>query len=76
MTTSVRLCLSYDPLKPDFIAFKISFISISKCIVDTDVVNDVTCTRQSVITRVVIRFYDATLSTDSNMTLTFLPLSV
>ena len=56
MTTSVRFCLSYDPLKLDFIALKMSFISIRKCIVDTDVVNDVTCTRQSVITRVVIRF--------------------
>ena len=56
MTTSVRFCLSYDPLKLDFIAFKMSCISIRKCIVDTDVVNGVTCTRQSVITRVVIGF--------------------
>ena len=54
MTTSVRFCLSYDPLKLDFIAFKMDNISIRKRIVDTDVVNDVTSTRQSVITRVVI----------------------
>ena len=32
-------------------------------IVVTDVVNDVTYSRKSVITRVVIRFYDMTLST-------------
>ena len=32
--------------------------------VDMDVVNDVTCTRQSVITRVVIQFYDMTLSAE------------
>ena len=31
-------------------------------IVETDFVNDVTCTRPCVITRVVIRFYDMSLS--------------
>ena len=31
-------------------------ISLRKRVADTDVVNDVTCTRQSVITRMVIRF--------------------
>ena len=41
-----------------------SFISIRKRTVDTDVVSDVTCTRKSGITRVVIRFYDVTLSTE------------
>ena len=56
MTTSVRFCLSYEPLKWDFIAFKMKIISLRKRIVDTDVVNDVTRSRQSVITRVVIRF--------------------
>ena len=56
MTTRVRFCLSYDPLKWDFIAFKMNKISIRKRIIDTDVVNDVTFTRQSVITRVVIWF--------------------
>ena len=50
MTTSVRL------LKRDFIAFKMIFNSTGKRIVDTDAVNDVTCTRESVITRVVTRF--------------------
>ena len=56
MTTSVRFCLSYDPLKWDFIAFKMNIISKRKRIVGTDVVNNVTYTRQSVKTRVVIRF--------------------
>ena len=43
----------HDPSKLDFIAFKMSLILIRKC---TGVVNDVTCTLQSVITRVAIRF--------------------
>ena len=55
MTTSVRFCLSYDHLKWDFIAFKMN-VSVRKHIVDTDDIYDVACTRQSVITRVVIRF--------------------
>ena len=56
MTTSVRFCLSYDPLKLDFIAFKMDNISRSEHFVDTDVVNDVKSTHQSIITRVIIRF--------------------
>ena len=52
LTTSLRFCISNDPLKWDSIAFKMSIILIRKRIVDTDVVNDIT--RQSVITRVVI----------------------
>ena len=40
MTMSVRFCLSYDPLKWDFIAFKVNIISTRKRIVDTGVVND------------------------------------
>ena len=58
MTSSVRL--SYVPI----IAFKVESISRRKRIGETDVVSDVTCTRQSIITRVVIRFYDTTLSTE------------
>ena len=54
MPTSVRFCLSYDPLKQDFIAFRMMGILIRKCIVDMDVVNDITYTHQSAITRVVI----------------------
>ena len=50
MTTSVRFCLSYNRLKRDFKT------SMGKRIIDTNVVNDVLHTRQSVITRVVIRF--------------------
>ena len=56
MTTSIRFCFSHDLLKWDFIAFKMKIISIRKSIIDTDVDNDVTRSRQSVITRVVIRF--------------------
>ena len=43
MTTSVRFSLSYDPLKWDFIAFKMNFLSTRKRNVDIDVVNDVAC---------------------------------
>ena len=56
MTTNVRFCLSYDPLKLDFIALEMENISRRKRIVDTDAVNDVTSTRQSIITHVVIQF--------------------
>ena len=56
MITSVNFCLSYDPLKSDVIAFKKSIISLRKHMVDMDVVIDVTRSRKSVITRVVIRF--------------------
>ena len=52
----VRFCLSYDPLKLDFITFKMDNNSRRKRIVGTDIVNDVTSKRESVITRVVIRF--------------------
>ena len=56
MTTRVRFCLSYDSQKLDFIAFKKGNISRRKHIVDMGVVSDVRSTRQSVITRVAIRF--------------------
>ena len=39
-----------------FIAFKMNIILVRKRIADMDVVKDVTYTRQSVITRVVMRF--------------------
>ena len=35
-----QFCLSYDPLKWDFIAFGMNIISIRKYIADADVVND------------------------------------
>ena len=56
ITTSARFCLSYDSLKLDFIAFKKEHYFIRKRIVDTDVDNDVARSRQSVITRVLMRF--------------------
>ena len=54
MTTSVRF--SYEPSNMGFYRLKMNIISTRKRIVDMDIVNDVTCTRQSVITRMVIRF--------------------
>ena len=56
MHTSVKYCLLYVFLRWYFFAFKMNIISIRRCIVDTDVVNDVMCMRQNVITRVVIQF--------------------
>ena len=56
MTTSVRFCLSYDPLKQVSVGFKVNIISIRKRIVDMDIFNDVRGMRQSVITHVVIAF--------------------
>ena len=55
-TTSVGFCLLRNALKWDFIAFIMQIISIRKRNVDMEVVNDVTRLRQSIITRVVIRF--------------------
>ena len=54
---SLKFCLPYDPLKWDFVVFKINIISIRKRIVVTVVVNDVTCTCEVVITRVVIQIF-------------------
>ena len=49
MTMNVRFCLSYEPLKYYFIAFKINIISLRKRIVVTEAVNDITRLRQSVV---------------------------
>ena len=51
MTMRVRFVLSY---KYDFIAFKVDIFPMKINIVVTDVVNDVTYSRKSVNTRVVI----------------------
>ena len=56
MTSSVRHCLSYD-FKMELNQLQNEYYNLkTKRIVDMDVVNDVTCPRQSVIIRVVIRF--------------------
>ena len=52
---SVRFYLSYDPIKWDFDSLQNDHYFNKKRIVDTDIVNDVTSTHQSVIRRVVIR---------------------
>ena len=62
--TSVRFCLSNDPLKRDFIAFKLNFISIRKRIGDTDVVSDVTCSGKVLLHVQSYDFYDTTLSAE------------
>ena len=55
MTTSVRFVLSYDFLNTFFITFKVDMFPMKLInIVVTDVVNDVTYSRKSVNTRVVI----------------------
>ena len=65
MTTSVRFFLSYDSLKWDFNAFKLNIISMRERIVDMEVVDDVSYTRQGVITRVIMyHSYNMPLSTD------------
>ena len=53
MTTNVRFCISYEPLKWDFNDSKIDNIS-RRIQIDTDVVNGFKSTRQTVITRKVI----------------------
>ena len=55
MSTSVRFCLSYDPLKLDFIAFKMDHISEENALL-TRALSVMLRVRASVITRVVIRF--------------------
>ena len=49
MTTSIRVYLSYDTLKWDFIAFKNNIHSTRKRIADTNVVKDVAGTPENVI---------------------------
>ena len=64
MITSVRFYLSYGPLKSEFSAVKIDYISKGKRIVDTDVVNDVTRSRKVLLYVRSYDFYDTTLSSD------------
>ena len=45
VTTSLRFCLPYYPIKRDFISFKLDIISIGKRIIDIEIVNDVTDAR-------------------------------
>ena len=56
ITTSISSVYHMTQKIGDFLAFKMNILSICKHIIDTYVVNDVTCTRKIVITRVVIRF--------------------
>ena len=56
MTMNVRFCLLYNSSKKGFITAKLNFLSIRKCTVDTDNVNDIMRMHQSVISHVVIPF--------------------
>ena len=60
MTTSVRFCLSYDPLNGILLPSKMSIFPARKRIVDTDIVSDVTCTLHVWP----YDFYETTLSTE------------
>ena len=55
----MRKCktLPYDPLKRDFINFKINIISVRNCIADMVHLNGVISTFQNVIQRVVIQSF-------------------
>ena len=74
MAMSVRFCLLYDPLKWDFIPFKMKNISTGKRIVGMDIINDVMLRAKVLLHVWSYHFYDTTLSTDSNMTLMFSPI--
>ena len=64
MTTSVRFYLSYDPLKWDFIAFKMIIISI-RCALLTSALSMTSRLRAIVLLHMwSYGFYDITLSTE------------
>ena len=58
MTVSVRFCLSCKAFKIGFYRLQTEHYFNKKRIVDTDVVNDLSCLSPSVITHVIIRSYD------------------
>ena len=65
MTTSVRFCLSYDPSKCDFIAFKMNIISIGNALL-TQTLSMTLRVRAKVLLHVwSYDFYDMTLTTES-----------
>ena len=66
ITTSVRFCLSYDPLKRDFIMFRWNCMSVRTCIINTDIVNDVNLQvpKCYYVHMWSYDFYDMTLSTE------------
>ena len=64
MTTSVKFCLSHDPLKWDFISFKVIITPIRQRIADRTL-SMTLCIRAKVLLRVWSNdFYDITLSTE------------
>ena len=64
MTTRVRFCLSYDPLKLDFIAFKWPIFQEENTLM-TRTLSMTLCVRAKVLLHVwSCDFYDTTLSTE------------
>ena len=64
MTTSVRFCLSYDPFRLDFIAFKVDNCSTEKCMVDMDVAMTLLVPAKVLYNVWLYDFYNMTLSTE------------
>ena len=65
MTSSVRFCLSYDPLKWDSMAFKMNFISIKKHVVEDGQLSVTLHVQTKVLLHMILYdFYDMTLSTE------------
>ena len=62
--TSVRFGLSYDPLKQDFIDFKMHIISVRKHIVDMHIVMTLHVHAKVLLHIWSYDFYDMTLSTE------------
>ena len=78
MTTSVRFCLSHDSLKRDFIASPLKR-TLVQC--ENELLTRTLSVTLRIRSKVLLHvrlydYYDLTLSTDSNMTLMFSPLSV
>ena len=64
MTKSVRLCLSYDLFKLDFIAFKVQQLFNRKCMADMDVVMTLLVLAKVLYNVWLYDFYNMTLSTE------------
>ena len=64
MTTRVRFCLLYDPLKWDFIAFKMNIISIRNALLTPTLTMRLRVRAKVVLHVWSYDFYDMTLSTE------------
>ena len=64
MTTSVRFCLSYDPFKLDFTAFKFDSCSTENAWFDMDIVMTLLVPVKVLYNVWLYDFYNMTLSTE------------